>query len=842
MGCVASKPPPPEETTLSGPARSQPQLSKHGSHLGEIQGQPRTPASLKPSASNVSAMQSQSRLKPDGTYAVKLPPKVPLGFLRRHIDQAVITHTVEAYDVVIANVRIGDKLVRINGQPIPHDPDFVNIMLISMREGVRPYKLEFMREKKVDKSLPNLVNPPDIYDDTVEWFSYWDYDMSGSINMDDMIHAVSFSLRLRDEQIINLRRGFEILWSKWDKAGLGIDILTYIEPTGLAAFLLCPELFQLTEGKISAEGEQEQDPDAEPDDESFSETEVFEMFDRFAERINAESGRVPEVPATMESHDAAKPRISEPNVIVQKQKEEKERAEKAHQQLVKNLENAIKTRNVELMEKQLAHWTANPDGAPTELLGKAKAIIAEDAQSRKEARWKEAEEILNFASGDLRGRAGLARLEKALEQTSHVPDFDNSKWRKMHEEANARIGRILDACDASCKQAKEFVKNKSEDVDAMMECKTKLEVALRAANNYGLGEDVKENDLARKKLHNLIQDVRGGTRVFCRVRPLAEHEANEVCIKKSALDIQIMDEEHHKDETFQFDAVFDAKNVQADIFVDCEDLVVSAIDGYNITIFAYGQTGAGKTHTMYGTKKMPGVCPSTISAVFKQITDSPHLDVEVSGTMVELYNNKVVDLLSKKADSDKDKEGHKVRYDSKNNSVFLEPPAESRVCASVADMTQLLQDGSEHRRVAFTQMNADSSRSHLFLILSIKSTNKDTGKVVIGKITLIDLAGSERLKKSEVSGAQQQEAIEINKSLTALGDVISALTAGKKRTEVPYRNHKLTQMLQDALGGSSKTIMFVCARPDDANVEETLMSLKYAQRARNIINTKQKKP
>merc|ERR1711920_861574 len=150
-----------------------------------------------------------------------------------------------------------------------------------------------------------------------------------------------------------------------------------------------------------------------------------------------------------------------------------------------------------------------------------------------------------------------------------------------------------------------------------------------------------------------------------------------------------------------------------------------------------------------------------------------------------------------------------------------------------------MERGNEQRHVAETSMNKESSRSHLLLMIKIVSVNKETRDQLRGKILMCDLAGSERLKKSEVTGDAQKEAIEINKSLTALGDVIEALT--KKQKQVPYRNHKLTQLMQDSLGGSAKTLMFVNCSPANSNADETLMALKYAQRAKKITNTATKK-
>merc|ERR1719478_858796 len=156
-------------------------------------------------------------------------------------------------------------------------------------------------------------------------------------------------------------------------------------------------------------------------------------------------------------------------------------------------------------------------------------------------------------------------------------------------------------------------------------------------------------------------------------------------------------------------------------------------------------------------------------------------------------------------------------------------------CRSAEDLMKVLDRGNDMRHVAATAMNSESSRSHLILIIKVVSVNKETHDQLRGKILLVDLAGSERLKKSEASGENAKEAIEINKSLTALGDVIEALT--KRQKQIPYRNHKLTQVMQDSLGGTAKTLMFVNCSPAESNNDETVMSLKYAARAKKITNT-----
>merc|ERR1719454_366751 len=153
-------------------------------------------------------------------------------------------------------------------------------------------------------------------------------------------------------------------------------------------------------------------------------------------------------------------------------------------------------------------------------------------------------------------------------------------------------------------------------------------------------------------------------------------------------------------------------------------------------------------------------------------------------------------------------------------------------CDCVDALEKSVAKGFGNRKVASTSMNADSSRSHLMFMIFAKVKNKETGQERWGKITIVDLAGSERLAKSQVTGDAQKEAIEINKSLTALGDVMMAITSKAKM--VPYRNHKLTQLMQDSLGGTAKTLMFVNISPASNNADETVNALKYASRARSI--------
>jgi hypothetical protein len=266
-------------------------------------------------------------------------------------------------------------------------------------------------------------------------------------------------------------------------------------------------------------------------------------------------------------------------------------------------------------------------------------------------------------------------------------------------------------------------------------------------------------------------------------------------------------------------------------------------------MFAYGQTGAGKTFTMYGAKDdknkgipgLEGTTPRTITEIFKVVSEqSDRYTFTVMGSILELYKQELLDLLDpmlEKSPPQKPLTKLNVRLE-KSGAVQIEHLIESQ-CNNEQQLNDLMERGNSHRKVMSTNMNDQSSRSHLIIIIKIISVNKETKEQLQGKIMMCDLAGSERLKKSQVDKEGQQEAIEINKSLTALGDVIEGLT--KKQKQVPYRNHKLTQLMQDSLGGTAKTLMFVNCSPASSNEDETLMSLKYATRAKKITNTAVKK-
>lgn len=421
--------------------------------------------------------------------------------------------------------------------------------------------------------------------------------------------------------------------------------------------------------------------------------------------------------------------------------------------------------------------------------------------------------------------------------------------------AAIQAGREAGLDEKECAQAVEFLRREEEkerlladvknsiteskiadmeDMVSVKKAEDNLKDAIERAIKAGVAEaDLVDAELVRKKLHNRAEDLKGSIRVFCRIRPLSgkEKDQGDTGITKQLSPMKIEVQKEDDVEVFEFNGVF-TPGTQDEIFEDCKDLVQSAVDGYNVTIFAYGQTGAGKTFTMAGIPGDLGISPRTIIEVFDLIEkQKSRFDFVVTGSMLELYQQNLLDLMPA-GDSKLKKKPLNVRQEK--SGVIVVENLHEEPCSTAEELQTIVDKGANERKTGSTEMNAGSSRSHLIVLIRILSTNKETKQTLQGKILIVDLAGSERLKKSQTADDMKKESIEINKSLTALGDVISALASGQK--QIPYRNHKLTQLMQDSIGGSAKTLMFVNASPASSNMEETVNSLRYAARAKNITN------
>ncbi|POG81966.1 P-loop containing nucleoside triphosphate hydrolase protein, partial [Rhizophagus irregularis DAOM 181602=DAOM 197198] len=297
--------------------------------------------------------------------------------------------------------------------------------------------------------------------------------------------------------------------------------------------------------------------------------------------------------------------------------------------------------------------------------------------------------------------------------------------------------------------------------------------------------------------------------------------------------------------SFTFDYVFPSDIEQEDVFHGCASpLIDKLVEGYNVTILAYGQTGSGKTYTMGTTldgSNIPlehqGIIPRAIRKLFADLHErkekNPSYEFEVYVSFLELYNEDFKDLLypQSRENNKKGKCDLMIREDA-NGQIYWAGVKEVQV-SDLDELLEQLQKGSLRRTVASTDMNMVSSRSHAIF----SSRQKTLTSKVASKFHFVDLAGSEGLKRTNAVGDRAKEGIAINGGLLALGNVISALgDESRKFTHIPYRDSKLTRLLQDSLGGNSQTLMLACVSPADSNFMETLNTLKYANRARNIKN------
>lgn len=372
--------------------------------------------------------------------------------------------------------------------------------------------------------------------------------------------------------------------------------------------------------------------------------------------------------------------------------------------------------------------------------------------------------------------------------------------------------------------------------DTFSAMEARLQEALRVADEAR--QKLIKEETERRILFNKYQELKGNIRVMCRVRPVSEAEAEPAKIQfpdaKTSAEIEILGPEEksslgnvtRKTNLFEFDRVF-APNVQnSEVFDEISQLVQSALDGYNVCIFCYGQTGSGKTYTM---SSADGMIPRATHMIYDTITrlKEKSWNYTMEGSFIEVYNEELHDLLSSNNSSSGGAPAKKleIRHDEQRKQTTV------LNCRTVAldspdKVETMLRQAAANRSVAATKANERSSRSHSVFMLRLVGENSATGERCEGTLNLVDLAGSERLKQSGAEGDRMKEAQNINRSLACLGDVIEAL--GRGSPHIPYRNSKLTHLLQYSLGGNSKTLMFVMVSPLEMHLKETLTSLRFA--------------
>nr|XP_020502304.1 kinesin-like protein KIFC1 [Labrus bergylta]XP_020502305.1 kinesin-like protein KIFC1 [Labrus bergylta] len=357
-------------------------------------------------------------------------------------------------------------------------------------------------------------------------------------------------------------------------------------------------------------------------------------------------------------------------------------------------------------------------------------------------------------------------------------------------------------------------------------------------------DELHAGEMERRRLHNSIQELKGNIRVFCRVRPTVDGGISKHIQLPSSDDKTITlakTEESHTGKTadtqknynFSFDRVFGPQASQQEVFEEISLLVQSALDGYNVCCFAYGQTGSGKTYTMEGDEVdvTRGVIPRAVQQIFKaaEKLGSQGWEFNFTASFVEIYNETLRDLLYTGKASKRPE--HEVRKLT-NNDVTITNLTYEKV-SNEDHVLGLIALANQNRSTAQTAQNDRSSRSHSVFQLDIEGVNAGRDIKCKSTLCLVDLAGSERMLKSQSQGERFKEMTAINGSLSNLGIVITALA--NKESYVPYRNSKLTYLLQGCLGGNSKTLMFVNIAPEQDSFGETLNSLRFASKVNDCV-------
>jgi len=559
----------------------------------------------------------------------------------------------------------------------------------------------------------------------------------------------------------------------------------------------------------------------------------------------------------------------------------------------KNEEAAQLTSNLTDARQEIEKYKSSETALGSEVSSlKEQLTSTQDTMSAKEQEYQDSmDKLQSEMNGQIEARDGKIQNltedlnKKAAELTAKLEEFSNAETRiaelnvdleaerqnlenaeKNHNAAIAvhvaKENRVHNSCKSLFTKftgIREEMKSIQEEQISQLEEVSKFfgDFSPLLAKVFGFNQTLVDDLLTkykrelslRRKYFNMVQDLRGNIRVFCRFRPLLPFELKKgytECVKfPQEGAVKIVDDKG-KTLPFEFDQVYTPKTTQEQVTEDATEYIQSVMDGYNVSIFAYGQTGSGKTYTMNGPKDNPGVNLRALKHLFK-ITEerAPQFQYKIKVSIFEIYNEKINDLIvnaedvlhggkkkkKKRGKDDKKKsDGFKIRH-LPDGSVEVQGLTKITV-QSDDDINTLNRIAAKNRSAATTDMNAHSSRSHMLLVVDVAGINIPANIKYFGKLYLVDLAGSERVKKSGAVGQALKEAQNINKSLSALGDVMQALQ--RKEKFIPYRNSTLTDLMANALGGNAKTIMFINCCPASEHAFETVSSLKFAKRVGKV--------
>jgi len=495
-----------------------------------------------------------------------------------------------------------------------------------------------------------------------------------------------------------------------------------------------------------------------------------------------------------------------------------------------------------------------------DLSGQMEKSIAEKEQkiSGLEERLTETQKNLSQKLSDFQNAETI--IEKLKHEIqANVSQYEREKvsYEQRIAAASARDEIITKKCkDISQsfttlqKEMSEIRRAKIEELEKTNEFFPNMKDLLTRAFGFhqnlvdGLMEKYKTELTMRRKYFNMLQDLRGNIRVFCRVRPLLPFEIKKgygECITFPEEGSLMIKDDKDQNLKFEFDQVYIPATTQEKVSEDTCEYVQSVMDGYNVSIFAYGQTGSGKTFTMNGPPEDPGVNLRALKNLFKLAGDrKPMFEYDIKVSIFEIYNEEVRDLLSGIEKGSKKKKEEKPAKKEKVVHKIMHLPDGSVEVTNLnwitvetdQDVIELDNVAKANRTAGVTDMNAHSSRSHMLLVVDVRGFNVPANIEYIGKLYLVDLAGSERVKKSGATGQALLEAQNINQSLSALGNCMQALQ--QKNKFVPYRDSTLTDIMTNALGGNAKTIMFINCCPTAEHAFETVSSLKFAERVGKV--------
>lgn len=490
-------------------------------------------------------------------------------------------------------------------------------------------------------------------------------------------------------------------------------------------------------------------------------------------------------------------------------------------------ENAKLKKDFELLSQELK----NEKETAQKQIQALEERIETEKEEIMEAMAQEVDEIEKAKADEIDKH--LSSSARQLKLCSHLKDAMTRQEKGL--------ANIKGSTSVVLKENKKLIASTQQDLDNMKAqlkslFSSSLMEGIKGAQNevVNMRNKYLKEMVERKRLHNMVQELKGNIRVFMRCRPPTTKEYEQfgndaLCVSfPGDGEVRVFNEKN-REKQWEFDELFQPDSKQEDVYKEVSGLVTSVLDGYNVCMFAYGQTGSGKTWTMTGPASDRGVNTRALEELFNKANGRSHEWVDqIEVSLLEVYNEVIRDLL---VDSGSPDSGMKleVKMGEYGNHV---PGLTKKTVREISEVVSLITQGDSNRSQTATNMNEHSSRSHMMLQVTIISTFKETGVVNRGKLNLVDLAGSERIDKSGATGTALKEAQNINKSLSALGDVIAARAA--KQAHIPFRNSTLTFLLQDSLSQDSKTLMIVCVSPVLYNAEETFCSLNFASRVRTV--------